>query len=918
MGRQFSLYLRYFLPLYPALAVLAGYLLVEVVAWFARPGERRVPVVLAGRALVAALLLGAVLPGLAYLSIYSRPVTRIEASAWLLENLPAGSFVATEHWDDALPLLLPGSPEKRFENIDLPLYELDTAEKVRTLIERLDRADFVVLSSNRLLESIPRNGVNYPVTTRYYDQLFSGALGFELAKEFSSPPSLLGVDFPDNQVEESWSSYDHPRVLIFQKTAAYSHERSERLLGRGPFATFGLSPAQADRNGLLLSPEDLRTQQQGGTWTDVFKSTGLANTNPTLLWLLAVQAASFAALPLTLTLFRRLPDRGYLLSKPLGLLLAGYIAWLIVSLKLVTFEQATVVGVLAGLAVISLAITAMRRREVGGFFAQNWRLVLLCELLFLAAFFFCREIRMLNPDLWHPFRGGEKPMDLAYFTAITRSTTLPPYDPWLAGGYINYYYLGQFFAAVFTKLTAIPPEIAYNLAVPTFFAATVAGAFSVAYNLAAVARRHLRRAPGFRPLPPWSLYGAGLLGVFLVTLAGNLDGFGQLSDRLSAVSSYEFESGIPVVDSLVNSAGGLWQVLVHGARLEAFDFWRPSRMMPPQISITEFPQFSFLFADLHAHMIAIPFEVLAVAIALGLALRPGDERNGIREWGLLFLMALTVGGLRWINSWDYPTFMLAGLAAIAIGERRLEGGTGPAFLRGGAKAAVMVALSFLLYKPFADNYATPVSGLQDAVDVTPPHQFAAHFGVFLFILGVWLVFYVARAWKSSPMAVLPSLFKVGPSGAEAARRFEAKQAWLAFALGVAGVTLILGLGLYVQGKELVAMLLPALVVILALAGREVRLRRPDGGLRLFVLMLAALGLGLAAGVDLITIKGDIERMNTVFKFYLHAWVVLALAASFAGWYLFAVAWRPRQESGFCRAAPRRFDLPDCGDPGASR
>jgi uncharacterized membrane protein len=94
------------------------------------------------------------------------------------------------------------------------------------------------------------------------------------------------------------------------------------------------------------------------------------------------------------------------------------------------------------------------------------------------------------------------------------------------------------------------------------------------------------------------------------------------------------------------------------------------------------------------------------------------------------------------------------------------------------------------------------------------------------------------------------------------------------------------------GQELIAALLPMLCCVVYLALRELRLRRSDGGLRLFVLALIALGLGLTMGVDLVTIKGDIVRMNTVFKFYLHAWIVFAIAAAFAAWHLVFVLWLP--------------------------
>src|SRR5439155_7944448 len=115
--------------------------------------------------------------------------------------------------------------------------------------------------------------------------------------------------------------------------------------------------------------------------------------------------------------------------------------------------------------------------------------------------------------------------------------TLPPSDTRITGGYINYYYLGQFFNATLTKLTGIIPEVAFNLAVPTYFALTAAAAFSVSYNLAGASLGLLRRSARGKALPSWSLVCAGLAGAMFVCLAGNLDGVGQMVDRLSAVST---------------------------------------------------------------------------------------------------------------------------------------------------------------------------------------------------------------------------------------------------------------------------------------------------------------------------------------------------------------------------------------------
>src|SRR5262249_40575484 len=152
-----------------------------------------------------------------------------------------------------------------------------------------------------------------------------------------------------------------------------------------------------------------------------------------------------------------------------------------------------------------------------------------------------------------------------------------------------------------------------------------------------------------RAIPLWSPVVAGVLGAVFVGFVGNLDGLGQMVERLSAVSTWHFHTSLPLVPSIANSAGGLWQVIFHGAHLKDFDYWRSSRMLTApegQVApITEFPYFTFLYADLHAHMMAIAFGVLAIGAAFGLALQGRGERAGARDWFLVALLGLICGSL---------------------------------------------------------------------------------------------------------------------------------------------------------------------------------------------------------------------------------------------------------------------------------
>ncbi len=203
-GVLLAKYMRYFYPIYPILAIFAGFGLSSLKL------KRGITIII--------IIIFIVSWPLAFLAIYSRPHSRVLASQWIYKNIPEGSKLTSEEWDDGLPLTLPDYSSSSYINIPLGLYNTESKEKWLKISSQLKEADYIILSSNRLYGSIPKMPKRYPQTTRYYQLLFAEKLGFTKIAEITSYPTLLGLQIPDDWAEESFTVFDHPKIIIFKKT----------------------------------------------------------------------------------------------------------------------------------------------------------------------------------------------------------------------------------------------------------------------------------------------------------------------------------------------------------------------------------------------------------------------------------------------------------------------------------------------------------------------------------------------------------------------------------------------------------------------------------------------------------------------------------------------------------------------------
>ena len=887
---------RYLIPVTPLLVLFGAQMLFHLWEWAAsyrRWLRHAVAAVMIGVVVVTALY------ALAYMGIYQVPHTAIRSSEWLNQNATADSVILMEHWEEGIPNL------GQYEVPRLPVYETDTPHKFDGLAADLARADYILFYSNRLYGTITRLPERYPVTSAYYRLLFGGELGYQLANVETAYPNLAGVTLVDDTygrpglpkpkgqelppglninlgyADESFSAYDHPKGLIFENVERFDADtiRSRILDAAG-------DPKPV---GLLLSEDDLRAQRAGGTWTDIVKPDGIGSKMPVIAWLVVMQLMALAILPVALAVFRSLPDRGYLLAKLLGILVVSLVAWMLASLQWMAFSFGAVVVGIGAVALASCVVLVFTWSSFWSFFRERWRVIAICELVFIVAFLAFVAVRMANPDLWHQWQGGEKPMDTAYLNAVLKSSFMPPYDPWYAGGYLNYYYWGQFIVASFIHMTGIDTAVAVNLAVPMFFALTVGGAFSVVYNLAEGARARLSQRPAHRvPDEPslkgasafaWSPVLAGVAAALFVTVIGNLDG---------------------AIQSLEN----LFSFLLNEP-LREFDFWRSSRLMPPDPpgnEITEFPFFTFLFADLHAHLMALPFTILVVGVALAVVLRARDSERGSGRlasmgWGMIdvaqvAVLGVAVGALRPLNTWDYPTYLLLSMAAVLLAGVLRNGGLNLLVMFEAAVKGVLIFLiGFLVFLPYHVNYETAFSSIEGTTNQTVLWQFLLIAGLFVFVIGSFVVtesrswlFDLGRiVWRpfSKLVAVPIRLGQSEVTGSHLNRIGSVRLTLVVLGLCLIGLVVVLKL-VEITGST-TPFVFALLVLALATAVRIVFSSRPDAPQTVFALLLALTAFCIVIGVDIYRIEGDIERMNTVFKFYLQVWVLLALASAYMLW-----------------------------------
>ena len=623
-----------------------------------------------------------------------------------------------------------------------------------------------------------------------------------------------------------------------------------------------------------------------------------------LAWLVAVELVGILAFPAAFLLFRRLPDRGYSLAKPLGIAIFAYALWLLGHSGFIPNSRITIIAILVVALAAGAWVMQRRRGQLLSFIGREWRNLLVIEGVFLGFFLVWIVLVSESPAINHT----EKPMDFAFLNASLVSTHLPPEDPWLSGHPVSYYYFGHFMMAFLSKLAAVPPNVGYNIAVSLVPALIAVGSFGLLYNLVRLSGGTARVAAGF-----------GLLAPLLVTLTGNLEGTLEFL-HLRAWASDDFWDWVGVKGLTGDAArGGIFPQ-------DTWWWWRATRVIDTlqngrslDYTITEFPFFSFVLGDLHPHMVSLPFLMLFLALSLNHLVSehtfaPGWLRVNLPEaLGTSFLL----GVVAFTNFWDFPVCLAVWALIIFLksyahqrgevgdgGVRhpcqtpRLAGkavGSGPGPGRvltrgplGDAAASTIVVAgavavaAIVLFLPFYLHLSSQASG------ILPVGEVATRPFLFLVVMGVPAFLGVSFLLRQLPGLPRPTRRDGVPIGLISGIVLLPFVVWLVASLVIplaAAVPEGATAGLAGMGWRAL-WTLPGIAVVgvsafsamqRVLSGREEVLA--------FLLLLLAVGFLLLTGAELfflVDLFGN--RMNTVFKTYYQAWLLLGIVGGYGIYY----------------------------------
>ena len=660
-------------------------------------------------------------------------------------------------------------------------------------------------------------------------------------------------------------------------------------------------------------------------------------------WYIIMLGLGLLNYPVTSSLLPKLKSRGYAFSKIVGLLLLGFLYWITNIFQLLPNSLFGAIAALVLIAALNGWIFIRNKDGIKKEFSQGKSYILMVELLFLISFLAASILRAMSPAA----SGTEKPMELAFINSILETPTFPPGDPWLSGYAISYYYFGYLMVALLARISGVIGGVAFNLGIAVWIGLICTASYGILYDLLQVYFAHRQKKS--RKISRKLLWLSFLAPILLLVVSNAEVGLEMLH------ASGAFWSK----DSEGNQQSAFWEWLDIQELNEppAADYqwipqrsggnwwWRASRVISDYDAagnfrevIDEIPAFTFYLADLHPHVLSIPFFLLVVGAGLNLfldgenwLLESHNWKEILKRWEF-WLTAVLLGSILFLNTWDFPASF--GLFALTVFLRILKekGCNQQIWIEALWKILLMAFAAVLVYLPFFLGFSSQAGGvLPSLLYNTRGVQFLVMFFPFLFLLIGYLP-WSNRGLKTPDKKIIPyflifvlllSLFCLlfpavkqlsvslwtrlqewkGEFASQLSQAIQRAQSFAAiYGAGDIKTLMQLTFSNRLKDSSVAALLMVLLYLALRFLFRnskgkdnsEIVLAQQKAPIHDFVHLLIFMGAGLCLIPEFIFLVDVFsDRMNTIFKFYFQAWILFSLAGSF----IMVVLWNEWKKTG---------------------
>lgn len=488
--------------------------------------------------------------------------------------------------------------------------------------------------------------------------------------------------------------------------------------------------------------------------------------NVVMKWWFTLVLLGVSCMPLTNLLFSGFHDGGFLFSKAIGLALSGWLLWALSSLHILKFTRTNCILVVAVIFALNVAGCILAGKVTG---VKQWVsrvsaksendatkkvvLALTFELVFLVLFILGCYVKCFKPEAY----GTEKFMDYGFMTSMMRSEYMPPEDLWASGTDLNYYYMGQYMATFLTKLSGVTVNVGYNLALMMLMAFCFMLAYSIVYEVMrmTVKLRNEKRREQIKAGDDNIAEISGGFTAFVCHVAGALAG-----TAVTFAGNMHYTVFCKIIPAVQNMLG-----------MEVDSYWFPDATRyigyNPETNdktIHEFPSYSFVLGDLHAHVINIMFVLTVLGILFAWLLYRKERMDAVKSGAKIepysrlletfhpsiLMLGFFIGLFQITNYWDFPIYFVVSGAIILFSNAVIHEFKSETVFLTALHAAVILVISFEVSLLFNIKFDSMAKGIALCTDHTPLYQLAVLWGLPVAVLICYLVSTICKKKKEEP------------------------------------------------------------------------------------------------------------------------------------------------------------------------